>query len=339
MPAEDKREFKILAIDGGGIRGIIPATLLSEIEKKIKHPIWKYFDLICGTSTGGIIALAIAAEKSATEIAELYDTKAEKIFSAVHTEKFMRGFFAWKELIWGKGALYKSDSLRKVLQEKLSRGGQYLKMKDAKTRLCIPAINISTGKTVIFKTPHKVNIPADMEFFYDKEDYMWEIAMSTCAAPFYFKPLCFKNAYFIDGGLWANNPSLTGFVEAIRCGFKSEEIKILSLGTGSEIFQVAKDKAEKMNFKNYNNGKDLIELSFEVQSQAVNNEILSLLPKENYARAQYIFKKNIGLDSIPKKEDLKTAAQHLYKNMWTEIEAKFFTNVSKNPNYKEETNG
>ena len=89
---DKKRRFRILSIDGGGIKGLIPATLLSEIQKHIDGPIWSYFDLICGTSTGGIIALGLGIEKSIAEIADLYAKLGSEIFPVTKKGKIRKIF-------------------------------------------------------------------------------------------------------------------------------------------------------------------------------------------------------------------------------------------------------
>lgn len=334
MAGQNEREFRILSIDGGGIRGLIPATLLACLEESIAQPLWKYFDLICGTSTGGIIALAIAIDKPIKEIKELYDTKAPDIFPPLNQYDFYKRILRCRRILFGNGGRYNSDALEQILKKEFEMNGQNLKMKDAHTRLCIPSIDITNGTVVIYKTPHKVRTPKEEIFNDDADNYVWEVARATSAAPTFFKTVQIKNSYFVDGGMWANNPSLVGVVEAIRCGFDLQEINLLSLGTGNTIFQVEQDKAKNMNLTNW--GKSgLIELSFEVQSQAVHNEVNCLLSTQKYLRVQYNFKKNIALDDISRLGDLKGAAQHLYRNFEDEIKRRYLTSFSKNLNYKE----
>lgn len=324
-----EREFRILSIDGGGIRGIIPATILANIEKALNTPLWKYFDLICGTSTGGIIALAISVGKPMKQIKELYENKVYKIFSPLYIWK-------WPKIIFGDGGRYNSNTLEEILREEFTTvEGKDLEMKDANVRLCIPSIDITNGKVIIYKTPHKVLLPKEQGLIDDADKNMWEVARATSAAPTIFSTAKIKDSYLIDGGMWANNPSLVGVVEAIRCGFSLNEISLFSLGTGNAIFQVEQYKAERMNLFNW--GKSgLVELSFEVQSQAVHNEVNCLLSSDRYLRIQHNFRSNIALDDISRLGDLRAAAQDIYRNNCDEIKNRFFTNISNNPIYKEE---
>jgi predicted patatin/cPLA2 family phospholipase len=159
---------------------------------------------------------------------------------------------------------------------------------------------------------------------------MWQVARSTSAAPTFFQPVNILESYFVDGGLWANNPSLVGIIEAMKSGFKLEEISILSLGTGATAFQVDQNKAKKMNLKNWGfNG--LIELSFQSQSQAVENQIAGLLKDNRYFRAQHQFQSNISLDGVSRLGDLEAAAHNLYRENGAQIIGRFFKSLSTNP--------
>ncbi|MDD5530695.1 MAG: CBASS cGAMP-activated phospholipase [bacterium] len=318
-----KKNFKVLCIDGGGIRGLIPATLLAKIEESLSEPLWKYFDLICGTSTGGIIALAISVGKSMKDIKKLYDEEATNIFP--YTSKIKK----WSRVLIGTGGSYDSN----ILEKKFKKEFGTLKIREANTRLCIPSIDITNGKTIVFKTPHEVEFPKKIRFSDDADKEMWEVARATSAAPTFFSTAKIRELYHIDGGLWANNPSAIGVVEAMRCGFKQEEISLLSLGTANEIFQIKQKNAPNMNLFRWGRS-GLIELSFEVQSQAAHNEVTFLLLPDRYMRIQYKFKENIRLDDISRLGDLRGAAEYIYKNQGNEIKNKFFTNISNNPSYK-----
>lgn len=316
------KTFKILAIDGGGIRGLIPAIFLEEIEKITKKPVWEYFDLICGTSTGGIIALAVAVGKPVREIRELYEKKGAEIFPPITKWELHKKITRLLRVVCGDGGKYCSVPLEDILEETFCVEDKPLRMKDAKTLLCIPSIDIATGKVVVFKTPHKVIHPTNECFFNDAEKEIWKVARATTAAPFYFASAGINASYFIDGGLWANNPSLVGIVEARRCGYGLNEISLLSLGTGNSILQVPSSKAKRMNVLNWQLG--IIELAFEVQSQAVENQVSQLLIPENNMRIQYIFNKNIGLDDVRRLDDLKVAGNALGRENREKVVERFF---------------
>lgn len=144
-----EKPFKILSIDGGGIRGIYPARFLAELEEDINNAglpkkLFEYFDLICGTSTGGIIALGIALGMSAQEVLSIYRDNADKIFPG---RSSMIHYF--------RRPKYRSDHLSELLKnsfQSLSENGD-TRLGHAKTRLCIPTFNVRNGEAHIYKTP------------------------------------------------------------------------------------------------------------------------------------------------------------------------------------------
>ena len=204
------RKFKILSIDGGGIRGIIPAMFLEEIESSLSVPIWEYFDLICGTSTGGIIALAIGFEKPMAEIRRLYEIEGYKIFPISYRKNIFKNASSMFSMLIGNGQKYPTNVLEEELKKEFISNNEFLKMYQSKVGLCIPAVNVSSGQVVVFKTPHKVINPKEETFSNDANKAVWEVARATSAAPSYFKTAAIENSFFVDGGLYANNPSLVG---------------------------------------------------------------------------------------------------------------------------------
>ena len=141
------RSFRILSIDGGGIKGILPACLLAELETRFlnRQSIGQYFDLITGTSTGGIIALALAHGVAAREIANIYCDRGDRIFPvdgpARAAFRAMRRIFA---------SAFDPEPLEYELD---SIFGDAL-LGSANTRLCIPAFEGEYGEPFIYKTPH-----------------------------------------------------------------------------------------------------------------------------------------------------------------------------------------
>ncbi|MEO8589561.1 MAG: CBASS cGAMP-activated phospholipase [Flavobacteriales bacterium] len=228
------KKFTVLSIDGGGIRGILAAEFLAEMEARLqqdgKSPrLREHFDLICGTSTGSIIALALALDIPAQTIVDLYRNNARAIFC--------KRSFGW---IWSK---YRSRALE-ALVRKTFQGEDKTdpRLIDLKTRVCIPAYDLLAATTRVFKTPHHPQFHIDLHI----PAYM--VAMASSAAPTYFNPYSSSYANLqsgaetpfdlkVDGGIFANNPSLIGLTEAHRgLGHKLEEIRLLSIGTGHSTF-------------------------------------------------------------------------------------------------------
>ena len=234
------KPFKILSIDGGGIRGIYPAKILSELEfllDKDNKPITNlniYFDLRCGTSTGGIIALGLALGMKSEDILKLYTHNAKLIFG--NKRNIIASLF---------NPIHKTDNLEELLKEsysKFSIDGD-TRLGHAKTRVCIPVYNGHYGRVSVLKTSHHQDLMRDYQ--YPAHD----VALSTAAAPFYFKPHSFKYrkkgqqdentvTNNFDGGIFANNPTLIGLLEAIETlQVPIDKLKILSIGTGTKMFK------------------------------------------------------------------------------------------------------
>ena len=137
--------FRILSIDGGGIKGIFPACFLRELEEKYLNgeSIVSYFDLICGTSTGGIIVLGLGAGMKASEISKLYIEKGKNIFK----------YRLWKKLSQYLYCPYNIENLSSVLGSVFKEK----KLKESKVRLCIPSFEGSYSEVYVFKTPHHLD--------------------------------------------------------------------------------------------------------------------------------------------------------------------------------------
>ena len=209
--------FRILAIDGGGIKGVFPASFLAHIEEKIDGRINEYFDLIVGTSTGGIIALGFGLGISAKDILGFYKQHGPVIFGGNGALKRLRSLFYAK---YDQGAL--QSSLKETFGDR--------KLGESSTRLVIPSLDLDTGKVYIHKTAHHERFTTDY-----KRDVV-DVALSTSAAPTYFPAhLMPSGSPLVDGGIWANNPVGLAVVEAIGVlKWPASDLKILSIGCTSE---------------------------------------------------------------------------------------------------------
>ncbi|WP_322517169.1 CBASS cGAMP-activated phospholipase [Rhodopseudomonas palustris] len=217
------KPFRILSIDGGGIRGILPAEMLSLIERRYLDGrcVGDYFDLITGTSTGGIIGLGLSIGKTAKAILDLYKIHGPCIFPPARFNIFnVRK--VWRLIQGAQHHRYDSAKLEEPLRDIFGSS----KIGDASRRLCIPSFDGFTEVNV-FKTPHHRDYKMDW-----KED-MVTVAMATAAAPTYFPVYKNGERMFADGGVWANNPVMIGLVDALVCHqIQRRQVHILSLGTG-----------------------------------------------------------------------------------------------------------
>ena len=202
------KQFKVLSIDGGGIKGLYSAKILSLLEADLRRVhgdatrIVDYADLICGTSTGGLIALGLALRIPAETICHFYEAHGPKIF---------RGSQGWLALLRQTlfGGKFSDEDLRLALEELLQKSI----IGDSHCLLCIPTYDFTHGTYGIFKFDHKEGNLSRHNFL-----PMVDVALATSAAPTFF-PLAQiakeNNTQYVDGGVWANNPSLVGLTVAL----------------------------------------------------------------------------------------------------------------------------
>jgi uncharacterized protein len=228
------RDFRILSIDGGGIRGIFPAAVLADLESAIGpgNSIAGHFDLVAGTSTGGILALGLGAGKSAREIRDLYMHRGPEIFPPVWDNILGRWWKAFRNNILNASFnRYSRQALERVLQEFL---GDRI-FGESSVRHVIPAFDGRFSEVFLFKTRHHPDYQQDWR------KRMVDIGLATAAAPTIYRPLESGGYRLIDGGVWANNPTMLAVVEAmIAYDVPRERIKVLSIGCGDEPYHVTR---------------------------------------------------------------------------------------------------
>lgn len=251
--------FKILSIDGGGIKGLYSAVILAEFEEK-HGQLSNHFDLICGTSTGGIIALGLAAGIPAKDIVNLYQTKGPTIFPE---KKGVR-----KKLQTIKQALFASKYSEDNLKSALEDVFKDKKIGDCKTNVLIPTANITTGQPCIIKNDHSGGLERD------NIHSLVDVALATTAAPTYFPiqeiPTMSTDYQYTDGGIYANNPSLHGIQEAYKFfinknGHSYKNYSLLSVSTLHENFSFKRKLSSKrLSLLSWN--VKLISLMMDLQS-------------------------------------------------------------------------
>jgi uncharacterized protein len=217
MAAGNYDDFKILSLDGGGLKGVFAASLLTQWETHTEKPIHEQFDLIAGTSTGGIIALGLAAGISAREILGLYVDEASTIFR----EKSFGDLKHWMHV------KHSADGLERAL-------GKYFgdrTLGESLTRIIIPAFYAKRQEIYLFKTPHHVRLR------YDYKEKLVDVARATAAAPSYLDPFTKESGLqLIDGGIFANNPVMLGVAEALGyLKIPQSSIKAVRIGTTTTV--------------------------------------------------------------------------------------------------------
>lgn len=264
--------MKILAIDGGGIRGIIPAVILTEIQRRLGKDLWQSFDLIAGTSTGGIIALGIGTDcnqgqpYAPDELVKLYVDNGPAIFK----KSFLT---PERELILPK---YSPDSLEAALAT-FFQDTEFL---TARTPLLISSYDLQ-GQLPFFFKSHRIAVDAT---------YNWkvrEIARATSAAPTYFPPLHLvrgiEDYALVDGGVFVNNPSMAAYAEARRLYGDAAQFTIVSVGTGDRQDQISYASAAEWGLLGW--AKQIVPVLMDSVSEAVDFELNSL-PGCTYYRLQ-----------------------------------------------------
>jgi len=219
------RPFRILSLDGGGIMGAFSASALATFERATGRRIVEHFDLITGTSTGGIIAIGLAMGASAEELCSFYEVDGPEIFPPRGSvEKGLRwGYHLFRPRFWG-------SELKRAIQSVVGDRS----LGEARTRLVVPAFDINTGKIYVFKTPHHPH------YLHHADLAAVDAALATSAAPTYFPAHTIKGrGTFVDGGLWANCPTMVALVEALDfLDQPLEHIKMLSVSTTSSPFRI-----------------------------------------------------------------------------------------------------
>ncbi len=223
---------RILTIDGGGLKGAMPAAFLAEVEQISGQRIVDNFDLIAGTSTGGIIALGLAAGLSAAEILDFYLTRGPRIFDQEPGD----GFFAtaeaaFRRIVRSARQLRTAKYNASALHSELAAVFGERRIGDALTRVVIPAYDSANGGLYVFKTAHHERFAADWRVS------MVDAALATAAAPTYLPAHSFDGAaHLLDGGVWANNPMGVAALEgATVLDWDMRQARLLSLGCTSSI--------------------------------------------------------------------------------------------------------
>jgi uncharacterized protein len=206
--------FQILSLDGGGAKALFTAHILARTEEDLGLRVVDCFDLIAGTSAGGIVALGLGDGLRPAEIANSYLTLIEQVFPRKRQRRLRPSRLT--------SPAYSAESLESALKSVL---GNRLLGESAK-RLLIPSWNVHSGGVHLFKTPHSPRLTRDGRIS------MVDVALATSAAPTYFEAATVDDAKLIDGGVFANNPSVLAIAEAYSMlGVPLDKIRVLNIGS------------------------------------------------------------------------------------------------------------
>jgi hypothetical protein len=268
------RRFRILSIDGGGIRGIYPAAILAGLEQRFLggRSIASCFDLVAGTSTGGIIGLGLGAGLTAANLLDLYVSQGNEIFPEPTDSLLGRAKTWWRPKRQYLQYQYERDALQTALTDRL---GDKL-FGDSTVRLCIPAFEGKHSEVFVFKTPHH------SDYKFDRFERMVTVGLATSAAPTYFRPLEHGSYTLVDGGVWANNPAMLAVIEALICfDIGRDQIDLLSIGCGEDPYVVS---PAQINIGGKLAWSDLIFAAMRLQSLSAINQARLLIGPPSVVR-------------------------------------------------------
>ncbi len=279
--------YRILAIDGGGIRGVIPAVVLAEIERRIGKPLHQAFDLIAGTSIGGIIAVGLAGPSPKRSGTALSAQDLVDLLTDHGGEIFERSF--WDGLTNPAGVfdeLYSADNLERVVGDFAGDA----RLNDVLTELLVTSFEIEKHEPYLFKSS-KAAAP-------ERNHFLRDVARATSAAPTYFEPAVVRTVdgqtrrVLIDGGVFANNPALCGYTEARKKKQPPDDIVIVSIGTGITTRSIPYEKAKDWGKAGW--AVPMIGVFMDGAADAVHHHLLQLLPGPGESGQRY-FRFNIAL--------------------------------------------
>ena len=283
----------ILSIDGGGIRGLIPALMLAEIERRTEQPISSLFDLVAGSSTGGLLCLAaVVADEdgnpryAASELPKLYETYGKMIFSRTRWDAILSVDKWWLRRYPDTGM---SAALTALFDDATIR--------DALTDVLITSYDIERRHPFFFRSSRARERDC-CDFL------MRDVIRATTAAPTFFEPALVPNAKdenapfaLIDGSMTSINPALCAYIEAKGMYPDAKHFTVVSLGTGNLTKPLPHDEVRRWGLLNW--ARPLADIMFDASSRTVDYQIKKLLPRlEDGTSCYFRYQKRIdeGID-------------------------------------------
>lgn len=261
------QRIRVLSIDGGGIRGIIPALVLAELERRSGRRVFELFDLIAGTSTGGIIACALCVPEPlpAEQLVALYEEEGPEIFDRS----------IWQRVRSAEGLIdekYDDGALDRALERFLSDK----RLGETVPDLLVPAYDTAVPGPHFFKTRAVRADPGS-------DVPLSEVARATSAAPTYFEPLAAGGRSLIDGGVFAPNPAMCAYAEVLR-DFPGAEVALVSLGTGELTRRRPWEQIKDWGVAHW--ARPILDVVFDGISDAVDYQLRQALGEGGYLRLQ-----------------------------------------------------
>ncbi|CAN7393326.1 CBASS cGAMP-activated phospholipase [Phenylobacterium sp. LjRoot164] len=282
--------FQILCLSGGGFLGLYTAGVLAELEAEAGRPLMECFDLVAGTSVGGIIALGLAAGTPAAAIRDAIRENGSAIFSerrAPRSEMQKR-----VALLANVGrAKYRPEPLRRVIEQVVPAGTLIGQLRH---RVMVAAVNLTKGGPQVFKTDHHETFTRDWKLS------VTDVALATSAAPTFFPLHQIDGQLFADGGLYANAPDLLAIHEAQHfLGQDLAEVRLLSIGTTTSKFSISNTANPDMGWMAWMEGERLPSVMIASQ-QLLADAMVKHRLGDNYVRIDTVRspeqERELGLD-------------------------------------------
>lgn len=297
---EQPPPFRVLSIDGGGIRGLYSAVLLHGLAQRIARTnnrpegnldIGSAFQLIVGTSTGALLATALAAGVALEDVIALYRNQASAIFQdPAPKPRWPLYRWLWRHRTRSANS---AEPLRTALEGVFKQETVKQMYERRAIALCVPTINVETQKSWVWKTPHDKK---DSRLQRDNEYTLVDVCLSSAAAPIVFpvhgvarpNDAAQHVNWFVDGGLWANNPSLVAMIEALSIAPPDTRIEIVSVSTCPPFQALPMDESScGQGILGWKGGIRALEVAIDAQSFAydyMTRTLASHLGRVTYVR-------------------------------------------------------
>lgn len=320
----NEKPFQALALTGGGYRGLFTANALAIMEAEIKAPIASCFDLTCGTSIGGIVALAAAFEVKMETVVEVFLEYGDLIFPA-HKAPSSKLEVGWDLYKYSRKARYSVEPLREAITKLIPENAI---LGDALHPVAIPSVNVTQGQPQVFKTRHKEEWNRDWKL------KVIDVALATSAAPTFFELAEIQGSYYADGGLFANAPDLIALHEAeYFFNVPVNAIRILSVGTTTKSYSISLGSGRNFGIADWMQDQRLFSVMISAQQQMVDQLVKHRL-QGNYFRIDHEPSNeqstDLGLD-VATESAKKTLMALAYKTVTDVLTSELTTYLTNKP--------
>jgi predicted acylesterase/phospholipase RssA len=298
-PLRRAEPLRVLSLAGGGFLGLYTAVVLEGLEAQAGEPLARRFDLIAGTSIGGLLALALAFEVPMSHLVNLFVEHGPAVFSsrALPRGTVSRLLDLSRSVL---GPKYSGSALRDALQAEIGDR----RLADALHRVVVPAVDVGLCQTKVFKTPHTPASEGDGEL------RAVDVAMAACAAPAYFPSVRIGRRVYADGGLFAVAPDQVALHEIEHfMGIDPDRVSMLSVGTATQRYRPAEGVQGDAGAVGWLSGGRLVLTLISVQQQHVHAMVEDRLA-DRYLRldADWPAAAGLGIDvATPKAVEVLSA--------------------------------